>query len=277
MPGTAIVACDAMQVYRGMDVGTAKPTRADQAQVDHFGLDLVDANERFTVAEYQAEARGAIAQLRDAGRHVVVVAGTGLYLTALIDDLRFPGEYPEVRASLEREPSTAVLMARLETLDPVSAARIESTNRRRIVRALEVCIGSGEPFSATGPGTDAYPDNGVPQIGIKWEREVLGRRIAERVERMMDAGFLDEVRALLSGPTLSQTAAKALGYAELIEHLRGRMSLAEAVTAIVTHTRQFAVRQERWFRRDPRIRWVHVEHDPVAEVAPAVAEYLRSS
>lgn len=275
--GAAIVACDAMQVYRGMDIGTAKPTREDQARVDHVGLDLVDASERFTVADYQSQTRRSIATLRDAGRAVIVVAGTGLYLTALIDDLRFPGEYPDVRASLEEEPDTAVLLARLEALDPVSAGRIEPTNRRRIVRALEVCIGSGAPFSATGPGTDAYPDNGVPQIGIKWEREALARRIAERVDRMMDAGFLEEVRTLLAGPPLSQTAAKALGYAELIEHLRGRMTIAEAVAAIVTHTRQFAVRQERWFRRDPRIRWVHVERDPVEEVAPAVAECLRSS
>jgi tRNA dimethylallyltransferase len=275
--GAAIVACDAMQVYRGMDIGTAKPTLDDQARVDHFGLNLVDASERFTVADFQVDARRSIATLRDAGRSVVVVAGTGLYLTAVIDDLQFPGEFPDVRASMERESSTAVLLARLVDLDPVSASRIEPTNRRRIVRALEVCIGSGKPFSTTGPGTDAYPDNGVPQIGIKWEREALARRIAQRVERMMEAGLLEEVRALLAGPPLSQTAAKALGYAELIEHLRGRMTVTEAVAAIVTHTRQFAVRQERWFRRDPRIRWVHVEHDPIAEVAPVVAEHLRPS
>jgi tRNA dimethylallyltransferase len=206
----------------------------------------------------------------------VVVAGTGLYLTALIDDLQFPGEYPEVRRELEREPSTAMLYQRLRALDPVSGERIEPTNRRRIVRALEVSVGSGKPFSATGPGTGAYPDNGVVQIGIKWDRQVLAQRINERVNRMMDAGFLDEVRILLAGTTLSKTAAQALGYAELIEQVKGRMSLTEAVAAIVMHTRQFAVRQERWFRRDPRIRWVHVEHDPVEEVAPIVAQYLRS-
>lgn len=274
-PGTEIVACDAMQVYRGMDIGTAKPTVEDRAAVVHHGLDLVGPADRFTVADYQAAARGAIAAVNGAGRRALVVAGTGLYLTALIDDLQFPGEYPQVRAELEREPDTTLLYERLERLDPVSAERIERTNRRRIVRALEVCIGSGAPFSATGPGTGAYPDNGIVQIGIKWERPMLAQRIDERVRRMMDAGFLGEVRQLLAEGVMSKTAAQALGYAELIEHLRGRMTIDEAVTAIVTHTRQFAVRQERWFRRDPRIRWIHVERDPVEEVAPVVAEYLR--
>jgi tRNA dimethylallyltransferase len=274
-PGTEIVVCDAMQVYRGMDIGTAKPTAADRQAVVHHCLDLVGPNERFTVADYQSSAREAVAAVQGADKRALVVAGTGLYLTALIDDLEFPGEFPEVRADLEREPDTTTLFARLARLDPVSAERIEATNRRRIIRALEVCIGSCAPFSATGPGTGAYPDNGVVQIGIKWEREILARRIEERVQRMMDAGLLDEVRRLLAGPVMSKTASQALGYAELTQHLRGRMTIGEAIAAIVTHTRQFAVRQERWFRRDPRIRWIHVERDPVEEVVPAVAEHLR--
>ena len=274
-PGVEIVVCDAMQVYRGMDIGTAKPSVADRQAIIHHCLDLVGPDERFTVADYQSSAREAVAAVQGGGKHALVVAGTGLYLTALIDDLEFPGEFPGVRAELEREPDTAALFARLGRLDPVSAERIEPTNRRRIIRALEVCIGSGAPFSATGPGTGAYPDNGVVQIGIKWDRDVLARRIEERVRRMMDAGFLDEVRRLLSGPPMSRTASQALGYAELSEHLRGRTTIGEAVAAIVTHTRQFAVRQERWFRRDPRIRWIHVERDPVEEVAPIVAEHLR--
>lgn len=275
VPTTVIVVCDAMQVYRGMDIGTAKPSAADRLRVEHVALDLVDPTERYTVADYQVEARTACAALREAGRPVLVVAGTGLYLTALIDDLRFPGEYPQVREELEREPSTGVLFSRLRDIDPVAAERIEPTNRRRIMRALEVSIGSGTPFSATGPGTDAYPDNGVIQIGIKWERRVLAQRIEDRVHRMMNAGFLEEVRRLLAGAHLSKTAAQALGYAELTEHLRGRITIDEAIAAIITHTRQFAVRQERWFRRDPRIRWIEVEHDPVEEVAPIVAEHLR--
>lgn len=267
---TEIVACDAMQVYRGMDIGTAKPTVGDRAAVAHHCLDLVEHTERFTVSDYQTAANDAIQSIAAHGRTPLVVAGTGLYLTSIVDGLEFPGEYPDVRAELEAEPDTAALLARLIELDPVSAARIEHTNRRRIVRALEVCIGSGRPFSATGPGMDAYPETDVVQVGLLWPRERLAERIERRVHAMMDAGLLDEVRGLLARGAFSATSCKALGYAELAEHLSGRMSLVDAVSAIVTHTRQFAVRQERWFRRDPRIRWVEVEQDPVAEVAPVV-------
>lgn len=272
---THIVACDAMQVYRRMDIGTAKPTPDDQARVVHHGLDLVDPGERFTVSDYQTYARAAVAKIHASGARALVVAGTGLYLTALIDDLNFPGEWPHVRAELEREPSVEVLYLRLQELDPIAASKIERSNRRRIERALEVCIGSGQPFSATGPGTGAYPDNGVVQIGVLWEREALAARVEQRVHRMMDEGFLQEVRELRDTASLSQTARQALGYKELFEHLEGKYSLADAVRAVITHTRQFAVRQERWFRRDPRIRWVRVETDPVAEIGPIVAEHLR--
>lgn len=265
-----IVACDAMQVYRGMDVGTAKPTANDRGAVAHHCLDLVEHTERFTVSDYQAAATAALESITARGHTPLVVAGTGLYLTSIVDGLEFPGEYPDVRDELEAEPNTAVLLARLAEIDPVSAARIEHTNRRRIVRALEVSIGSGRPFSATGPGMDAYPDTDVVQIGLLWPRERLAERIERRVHAMMDAGLLDEVRGLLARGAFSATACKALGYAELAEHLSGRTRLTEAVSAIITHTRQFAVRQERWFRRDPRIRWVEVEQDPVAEVAPAL-------
>jgi tRNA dimethylallyltransferase len=272
---TQIIACDAMQVYRGMDIGTAKPTVEDQKRVFHHGLDLVDPDERFTVSEYQTYARATVSQIQASGARALVVAGTGLYLTALIDDLNFPGEWPDVRAELGREPRIEVLYRRLQDLDPIAASKIEPSNRRRIERALEVCIGSGRPFSATGPGTGAYPDNGVMQIGILWNREVLATRVEERVHRMMDEGFLQEVRELRESGSLSHTARQALGYKELSEHLDGEYSLAEAVNAIITHTRQFAVRQERWFRRDPRIRWVHIERDPVTEIGPMLAECLR--
>lgn len=271
---THIVACDAMQVYKGMDIGTAKPTSKDQARVTHHGLDLVEPGERFTVSEYQTYARAAVAQIHASGARALVVAGTGLYLTALIDDLKFPGEWPDVRAELGREPSVEVLYQRLKELDPISASKIERSNRRRIERALEVCIGSGQPFSATGPGTGAYPDNGVVQIGILWEREVLASRVEQRVHSMMDAGFLQEVRDLHASGSISHTARQALGYKELFEHLEGKCSLADAVSAMITHTRQFAVRQERWFRRDPRIRWIRIDTDPVAEIGPILAEYL---
>ena len=271
---TEIVVCDAMQVYRGMDIGTAKPTRADREAVVHHCLDLVEATERFTVSDYQHAARSAVADVVSRGANALVVAGTGLYLTALIDDLEFPGEFPAARREIEHERHVDVLYRRLEELDPLAASRIEPTNRRRIERALEVTIGSGKPFSSFGPGTGAYPDNGVVQIGILWPREILAARVEARVHAMMEAGFLDEVKGLLESRSLSHTARQALGYAELIDHIHGECSLDEAVSDIIVHTRQFAVRQERWFRRDPRIRWVEVHEDPVSEIAPVVQEFL---
>jgi tRNA dimethylallyltransferase len=271
---TEIVVCDAMQVYRGMDIGTAKPTLTDRTEVPHHCVDLVEATERFTVSDYQLAARAAVADIMSLGANALVVAGTGLYLTALIDELEFPGEYPQVRKELEGERRVETLYRRLEELDPLAASRIEPTNRRRIERALEVTIGSGKPFSSFGPGTGAYPDNGVTQIGILWPREVLAARVEARVHRMMEAGFLAEVKTLVESRALSHTARQALGYAELIDHLHGECSLDEAISDIIVHTRQFAVRQERWFRRDPRIRWITVNEDPVAEIAPVLTEFL---
>ena len=273
--GAHIIAVDAMQVYRGMDIGTAKPSVADQSEVPHHCVDLVDPSERFTVAEFKVQAAAARDAARRAGAPALLVAGTGLYLTAVIDDLQLPGEWPDVRAQLQAEPDVATLFARLQELDPLAASRCEPTNRRRIERALEVTLGSGQPFSSFGPGTSAYPPSDVPQIGILWPRETLSKRIEQRVHSMMAAGLLAEVKSLAERYDLSREARQALGYKELLEHLSGRISLDEAVAQIVLHTRQFAVRQERWFRRDPRIEWVTVHEDPVAEVAPRVTALLR--
>ena len=194
----------------------------------------------------------------------------------MIDDLVLPGEFPETRVALEQELNTATLFARLNDLDPDAAQKIERSNRRRIVRALEVCIGSGKPFSSFGPGTSAYPDNGVVQIGLRWSRDRLAQRVADRVHAMMNEGLLAEVTALRNSKNgLSRTAAQALGYRELLVHLDGKMSLDEAVNETIIHTRQFAVRQERWFRRDPRIKWVSISEDPVGEIVPVVAKHLR--
>ena len=272
---TQIVVCDAMQVYKHMDIGTAKPTTEDQQLVQHHCIDLVAPSARFTVSDYQKDARAAVAKIHEAGANALVVAGTGLYLTSLIDELSFPGEWPAVRAELQREPDVAALYRHLKALDPVAAKNIERSNRRRIERALEVCIGSGKPFSDNAPGTGAYPDNGVVQIGLLWPREVLVKRVESRVKAMLQRGFLEEVAQLRKDGAMSQTARQALGYAELNRHLDGKCTLDQAVGDIVTHTRQFAVRQERWFRRDPRIRWVHIEKDPVSEIAPILAEHLR--
>ncbi len=180
-----------------------------------------------------------------------------------------------MRAELQREPDVAALYSHLKALDPVAAKNIERSNRRRIERALEVCIGSGKPFSDNAPGTGAYPDNGVVQIGLLWPRDVLVKRVESRVKAMLQRGFLEEVAQLRKDGAMSQTARQALGYAELNRHLDGKCTLDQAVGDIVTHTRQFAVRQERWFRRDPRIRWVHIEKNPITEIAPILAEHLR--
>ena len=273
--GVQIVAVDAMQVYRGMNIGTAKPSPADRAAVAHHCIDLVDPRERFTVTQFKVAATAALDAIATSGDRALLVAGTGLYLTAVIDNLTPPGEWPDVRADLAREADVAALWNRLAECDPVSAQRTDRHNRRRIERALEVTIGSGRPFSSFGPGTGAYPDNGITQVGILWPREVLARRIESRVHAMMDAGLLAEVRTLRDDNALSREARQALGYKELIDHLTGAISLDEAVAMIITRTRQFAVRQERWFRRDPRVQWVRVEADPVAEVSPVLRAALQ--
>ena len=271
-----IVAVDAMQVYRDMNIGTAKPTRQDQALVPHHCIDLVDSHERFTVAEFKKSATDSLEKIDSLNGRALLVAGTGLYLTAVIDELVLPGEFLDIRATLEEEPDTTKLFARLAELDPIAVEKIERSNRRRIIRALEVCIGSGRAFSSFGPGTSAYPENGIVQIGLRWSRERLAQRVADRVHTMIDDGLVEEVAALRNSKQgLSRTAAQALGYKELLLHLDGKISLDQAIADTITHTRQFAVRQERWFRRDPRIKWVSISQDPVSEIVPIVAKHLR--
>src|SRR5690606_38772815 len=270
---------DSMQVYRGMDIGTAKPSPEDRARVPHHLLDLVEPHEEFTVAEFQTHYRAAIDEIGAAARRAILVGGTGLYHRAAIDDLTIPGEWPEIRARLERYAAgfgAPALHARLSEIDPAAAARIEPGNTRRLVRALEVCEGSGRPFSSFGPGLDSYPPTPVAQVGLAWDRERLAARIEARVTAMVDAGLLDEVRRVRAAG-MSRTAAQALGYKELIDHLDGRATLDEAVARVVLRPRQFAVRQERWFRRDPRVRWVAIASDPVAEAAPAVRDALENA
>lgn len=270
--GIELISVDSMQVYRGMDIGTAKPTAEEQATVPHRCIDLVDPTEEFTVARFQAAHRQVLDDIARRKGRALLVGGTGLYHRVVIDDFDLPGEWPEVRATLEGT-DTAVLYARLTELDPAAAAKIEPENRRRVVRALEVCLGSGRPFSSFGPGVDHYPSSGVVQIGLRWPRPVIAARIEARVRQMLADGLIDEVRALQERG-LSKTAGQALGYKETLQYLDGEISKDAAVEMIVTRTRQFAVRQERWFRRDPRVRWVDVEADPVAEVAPIVIEHL---
>lgn len=278
--GAEIVSIDAMQVYRGMDIGTATPSATERAEIRHHLIDLVEPTSEFTLAQFQAAYIESLADIDRRAHHAVLVGGTGLYLRAVTDGLTLPGQWPEIRARLETEAEQLgpeVLHARLVERDPLAASRMERTNVRRIVRALEVVEGSGRPFSAFGPGFDTYVESDVIQVGIRWPREVLARRIESRVHAMIEAGWVEEVRRLVAtagSVPLSRTAAQALGYKELIEHVQGRISLSAAVDTIVLRTRQFAVRQERWFRRDPRIEWFDVESDPVAELTPRLVGYV---
>ena len=256
-----VVSVDSMCVYRGMDIGTSKPGPEARAAVPHHLLDLVDPDEDFTVTQFQRAAREALAVIRGRGHHALLVGGTGLYLRAVVDDLAIPGRYPEVAAALEAEvdegrAGTADLHARLTALDPLAAARMEPTNRRRIVRALEVTIGSGRPFSTFGPGLEAYPAGGMAQVGLSLPPDEIDRRIGTRFRHMVEAGLVDEVRALAARPAgISRTARQALGYREVLAHVEGGAPLDGCLEEAVRRTRQFARRQASWFRRDPRVSW----------------------
>ncbi len=263
-PQVELVSVDSMQVYVGMDIGTAKPSAAERAEVTHHLIDLVDPADEYSVAEFQATARAVLSDVEGRGRVPVLVGGTGLYLRAVIDDLELPGRYPEVKRELETEPDTHALYRRLVDADPAAAARMEPGNRRRIVRALEVVVGSGRTFSSYGPGLGEYPDGAFRQLGIELARPELDRRIGERYERQLAAGFVDEAAELLRRPGgLGRTARQALGYRELFAHLEGRATLPEAVAEALRRTRRFARRQQRWFRRDPRITWLASDGNPM--------------
>jgi len=274
--GIELLSIDAMQVYRGMDIGTAKPTVSEQALVRHHLIDLVDATQAFTVAQFQIAYQCAVDDITSRGGRALLVGGTGLYVRAVVDGLTLPGQWPEVRARLDDELiaiGPEALHQRLCQLDPTAGSKMEPSNSRRIIRALEVCEGSGRPFSSFGPGVDTYPASEVQQVALRWPRDVLARRIEERVRVMIERGLQAEVENLLT-QGLSPTALQALGYKEMVEHIEGRMSLEEVIATIVVKTRQFAVRQERWFRRDPRINWFDIESDPVTEVAPQLIGLL---
>ena len=275
VPNVHIIAADAMQVYRRMDIGTAKPTEDDQRRVVHYGVDIAEPSERYSVARFVEDVAAARKKISKADASELIVGGTGLYVTALVDGLSMPGDYPKIRAQLEANRDTEALYEQLSELDPEAVKKIDPNNRRRMIRALEVCLGSGKTFSSFGEGIGAYPPVDTVQIGIKWKREALRERIALRVHKMIEAGLVDEVRGIMNEPKgISDTARQALGYKEVIEHLERRWTLEEAIDATILRTQQFAVRQERWYRRDPRIQWVEVQNDPIAEVAPLVVAAL---
>ena len=250
-----LVSIDSMQVYRGMDIGTAKPTGEERDAVPHHLLDLADPVEDFSVARFQRAATEAIADIEARGRRALLVGGTGLYLRAVVDRLTMPGEYPDARADLEREGDTAALYDRLARLDPVAASRIEPANRRRIVRALEVTVGSGRPFSSYGPGLGAHPPTRFRMVGVWLPRAVVAQRIVDRFHEHLAAGLVEEARRLDEQP-LSRTARQALGYKEVLGHLSGWCTLDEAASVAIRRTVALARRQRVWFRRDPRITWL---------------------
>ena len=271
-PTIELVSVDSMQVYRRMDIGTAKPTPAERAEVPHHLVDIIDPWEEFTVTAFADRAQAAIVDIESRGRRPLLVGGTGLYLRAVIDELAVPGRFPDVRAELEAEPDSRALHRRLGDLDPVAAGRMEPTNRRRIVRALEVTLGSGRPFSSFGPGLEVYPPSRFRMVGIDLPFPALAARIEDRYRRQVEAGFVAEVRRLLVDPRgISRTAGQALGYKELFAHLSGACDLDEAIALAVRRTRRFARRQRSWFGRDPRIHWLRAD-DPADLVGPLAAE-----
>ena len=272
-PRVELVSVDSMQVYRGMDIGTAKPTAAEQAEVRHHMIDVADPWDDYTVSEFQAGAAAAIADIERRGGVPVLVGGTGLHLRSVVDELDIPGQFPDVAAAFEEE-ATEALFERLVELDPDASGRMEPTNRRRIVRALEVTVGSGRRFSSYGPGLDAYPPTRFRMIGPRWERPAVDARIERRYDEQMHQGFLAEVGRLAADERgLSRTASQALGYRQLLEHIHGEASLEDALERAIIATRQFARRQERWFRRDPRITWIDVAENPMEALPAVMGEY----
>lgn len=271
-----IVSVDSMQVYRGLDIGTAKATARERAAIPHHLVDVAEPSEDWSVARFQAAARDAIADIGSRGKRALLVGGTGLYFQAVVDPLTFPPEDLTVRAGFEAEVSTAqgraAAYAELERVDPVAASRIEPGNGRRIARALEVIQLTGEPFSSFGPGIQTYGATVFPVsiAGLTMPADVLARRIELRVARMRDAGLVEEVQGLVDRGRLSRTARQAIGYREVLAHLEGiEPSLDAALDEAVRRTKRFARRQVRWFGRDPRIAWLEVGENP-CHVVPAL-------
>jgi tRNA dimethylallyltransferase len=269
--GGEIVNADSMQLYRGMDIGTAKLAPDERGGVEHHLLDVWPIGKSAAVAEYQQLARQAIAGIHDRGRLPILVGGSGLYLRGALDRLEFPGESPPIRARLHAELAAHgphALHRRLAERDAAAAAAILPTNGRRIVRALEVIELTGAPFTARMPGFESVYE--LSLLGL--DRADLDDRVEQRVRRMMARGFLDEVRALLPGGLRdSPTAGKALGYAQLLGVLAESGALVgdlnEAVEQTVRATRRFVRRQRSWFRRDPRVRWLDAADPSLLETA----------
>jgi tRNA dimethylallyltransferase len=276
--GAEIVSVDSMLVYRGMDVGTAKPTPDQRAGVQHHLIDVVEPSEPFSVASFQSLGRLALSGIADRDRPALLAGGSGLYFRALVDDLEFPGTDADLRAALEAEAElvgAGRLHQRLADMDPQAATKIDPANARRTIRALEVAAITGREFSSFAAGWDRYPPGRVRAAGVAMPREVQDARVRMRVATMLDLGLLDEVRALVAqGLGGWLTSTQAIGYAEFARHLAGGMSLGDAVERTVKRTRNLVRRQLAWFRRDPRIRWFEVGAGGAAEAVDEIRTYL---
>jgi tRNA dimethylallyltransferase len=255
--GGEIINTDSMQFYRGMDIGTAKLPVEERRGIPHHLIDILDVTAEANVQDFQARARTAIADIRNRGHRPVLVGGSGLYVRAAVDHMEFPGTDPDIRARLEAEAAADrwSLHQRLRELDPKAAEKITVNDQRRIARALEVIELTGRAFSAQLP--DYQEIEPTIHLGLSMDRPILHERIAARVELMWDQGWVDEVRSLLEvGLAEGRTASRAIGYAQIRRHLDGELSAAEAKEETIVTTRQFARRQDTWFRRDPRIHWI---------------------
>ncbi len=275
--GGEIVNTDAMQVYRGMDIGTAKLPLAERRGIRHHLLDTLEIGDPATVATFQEWARVLIEDLRAAGTPPILVGGSALYTRALLDRFEFPATDPDIRSRLEAdlaEVGAPAMYDRLARIDPEAASRMSPVNGRRTVRALEVIEITGEPYSASLPEL-TYSDPHTVQIGIDIDRPTLDARIERRVQHMFDEGFVAEVERLLAaGLAEGRTASRAIGYREVTAHLAGDLTLAEAQERTVIATRQFARRQLAWWRKDPRIRWLVHDDPDLAEKATALVRAL---
>jgi len=275
--GGEIINADSMQIYKGMDIGTAKLTESERAGIAHHLLDVLQVTEDATVAWYQGLARAAVTEIHNRGKHAIIVGGTGLYIKSILDDLNFPDTDAAVRQKLTEEAKEfgiVQLFQRLELLDPAAAAAIDRQNERRVIRALEVIEITGKPFTANLPREDSslYPD--AVQFGLVMDREKLGERVEARVDLMWQMGFVAEVdRLIVDGILEATTARRALGYAQIIAMRNGEITEDVAIEETKRATRQYVRRQETWFSRDARINWI----SPVQPRLETVLNKINSS
>ena len=269
-----IINADSMQLYKGMDIGTAKITMEERKGIAHHLMDLLDVTQDANVAWYQENARAAISEIHARGKNVIIVGGTGLYIKAILDELNFPDTDPVVRAALELEFATqgiGPLFERLEKLDPAAALAIDKANSRRVIRALEVIKITGKPFTANLPREESSRYPHAQQFGLVMDRDLLSERISNRVDRMWEQGLVAEVEKLMvAGITQGVTAQRALGYAQVIAQIEGKVTEEEAQEETKRATRQYARRQETWFSRDERITWISPSQNALQRILESI-------